>query len=313
MEVLDLDISRDGSKLLIVSGVPNYEVILYDCHKKERIHGKSCSIPVKQKFLRARFNPANDNEFFMLYETALYIQRVLPAFELGPEQNLNKQARIESIQIPGLETLSLVAAVWDESNRIYLASTSNVALYSSEDQKVVVSKPLYAVASHFVLTQRHLIVCYSNNLIEWFFKFDSALNDEDRKPLAVDKYYTLQEGEVSTILYDHFMEELLVGTREGYVLMLPQPAEANVDDLDDDAAGDKTPSDDENQKEEKQLDIQSSKAGPFHTSEIIYMKELKDLDILLTVARDGMVFIWNLVESIFYTIKFLAKVPPPPP
>ena len=177
---------------------------------------------------------------------------------------------------------------------------------------MVVSKPLYAVASHFVLTQRHLIVCYSNNLIEWFFKFDSALNDEDRKPLAVDKYYTLQEGEVSTILYDHFMEELLVGTREGYVLMLPQPAEANVDDLDDDAAGDKTPSDDENQKEEKQLDIQSSKAGPFHTSEIIYMKELKDLDILLTVARDGMVFIWNLVESIFYTIKFLAKVPPPP-
>jgi WD40 repeat protein len=140
-------------------------------------------------------------------------------------------------------------------------------------------------------------VCYKNNLIEWLFKFDPALNDDDRKPLVVDKYYTLQEGVVSEIMYDHYMQELLLGTEEGYVLMIPQPAEANVDDLDDDQAGDKTPSDDENKKEEKQLELEVKKVGPFHTAEIVYLKEMKILDILVSVSRDGMVFIWNLVES----------------
>ena len=170
-----------------------------------------------------------------------------------------------------IQTHLASSAVWDESNRIYLAST----LYGSEDSKEIVSKPFDAVPGHVVLTQRHLIVCYRNNLIEWLFKFDPALNDDDKKPLVVDKYYTLQEGEVSEIMYDHFMEELMIGTLEGYVLMIPQPAEANVDDLDDDQAGDKTPSDDDNKKEEKQLELEVKKAGPFHTAEIVYLKKLK--------------------------------------
>ena len=112
LEVLDLDISRDGTKLLIVSGVPNYEVIIYNCAKKERIQGKNCNVPVRQKFLKARFNPANDNEFFILYENGLNIYKVLASFELAGEVTaLNKQARIESSQINNPDSLSFVSSL----------------------------------------------------------------------------------------------------------------------------------------------------------------------------------------------------------
>ena len=37
----------------------------------------------------------------------------------------------------------------------------------------------------------------------------------------------------------------------------------------------KTPSDDDNKKEEKQLELEVKKAGPFHTAEIVYLKKLK--------------------------------------
>lgn len=206
-------------------------------------------------------------------------------------------ARIETYQSPNLDYLTYTTAIWDENNKIYLASTSQISLLNSEDFKEVVSKELESVPLQLILTQRHIIICYGNNLLEWLFKFDPDINDEDTKPLEVDKYYTIKDGAISTIMYDHYMGELLIGTQEGNILLLPQPAESNMDDLEDDAAGDKTPSDDDNKKEEKQLELEVRKIGPFHTSEIVYLKELKELDILISVARDGAVFVWNLIDS----------------
>ena len=297
LEVLDLDISRDGNKLLIVSGVPNYEVIIYDCLKKEKLQGKNCLVPIKQKFIKARFNPANENLFFVLYENGLYLHKILPAFELSSQNALTKMYRIETNQVGNFDGITLVSAIWDDDNKIYLASNSQITLINSEDFKETVTKDISAAPGNLVLTQRHLILCYKNNLIEWLFKFDPNLNDEDRKALAVDKYYILKEGSVSEIMYDHYMQELLVGTQEGLIIMLPLQAESNADEFDDDQPGDKTPSDDENKKEEKQLELEVKKVGPFHTSEVIYIKELKNLDILISIARDGSVFIWNLNES----------------
>jgi len=297
LEILDLDISRDGNRLLIVSGVPNYEVIVYDCVKKEKVQGKNCVVPIKQKFITARFNPANDNTFFVLYENGLFIHKILPAFELANSENqLNKMARIEMKQVSNLEGMTLITAVWDEDNRVYLASISQISLLNIEEMKEIVSKTLYGAPLQIVLTQRHVIICYKNNLIEWLYKFDPLLNDEDRKPLVVDKYYTLKEGTISKIMYDHYMQEILIGTEKGMIVLLPVQAETNVDEFDDEA-GDKTPSEDDKQKEEKQLELDIKTIGPFHTSEIVYLKELKELDILVTVSRDGAVFLWNLIES----------------
>lgn len=296
LEVLDLEISRDGNKLLIVTGVPNYEIIIFNCQSKERVTGKNCFVPVKQKFLKASFNPCNDSRFFVLYENGLFIHKILPSFEMKSD-NLTKLSRIESTQIPNLEGLNLTTALWDEDNRIYVASANRIALYHSEDSKEVASKALTSPPGQLIITQRHILICYKNNLLEWLFKFDPSFNDEDRKPLAVDKYYTLQDSSISEIMYDHYLQEIIIGTQEGYILMIPQPAEANVEDLDDDQAGDKTPSDDEDKKEEKQLDLEVKSIGPFHTSEVVYIKEMNDYDILVSVARDGSVFIWNLSES----------------
>lgn len=223
----------------------------------------------------------------------------MPAFEITPESSLGKTARIESFSYANPEALSFMNAIWDDDNKIYLASTYKISLLSSEDFKEVVSSQISSVPKQLILTQKHLIICYKNNLLEWVFKYDPALNDEDCKPLDVDKYYTIQEGNISEIMYDHYLEEIIVGTVDGYILLLPVQGESNNDESIDDQAGDKTPSDDENKKQEKLLEIDVQKIGPFHTSEIIYIKELRDYDILITVSRNGAIFIWNLAESNF--------------
>lgn len=64
--------------------------------------------------------------------------------------------------------------------------------------------------------------------MEWIFKYDpNHLNDEERQPLAIDKYYTLEEGEVTALSYDHYFKEIIVGTRDGMINVLPLIADTN--------------------------------------------------------------------------------------
>ena len=39
------------------------------------------------------------------------------------------------------------------------------------------------------------------------------------------------------------------------------------------------------------------KNGPFHTGEIVIIKELNKLDVLLTVSKNGELMFWNVCEK----------------
>ena len=42
-----MDLSLDGNKLLVVTGVPHYELTIWDLDKEERMNGKESSLLLK--------------------------------------------------------------------------------------------------------------------------------------------------------------------------------------------------------------------------------------------------------------------------
>ena len=81
----------------IVLNIINFLYLLF------RISGKECKFSVKQKFLCARFNPTDDDTFFVLYSNTLTLGKLLPAFELfkneedQEEKEIKKNYRIDAM------------------------------------------------------------------------------------------------------------------------------------------------------------------------------------------------------------------------
>lgn len=73
-EVLDLVLSRDGTKLAIVQGCPSYELIIYDLQEQCIVQGDNSKILIDQaEYLDFKFNPQNNNELAILNEGQLEI------------------------------------------------------------------------------------------------------------------------------------------------------------------------------------------------------------------------------------------------
>jgi hypothetical protein len=59
----------------------------------------------------------------------------------------------------------------------------------------------------------HLIVVYKNNYMEWLFKYDPQfVNDKSTEPLTMDKYFLFLDGNIINILYDHFLNNIILST-----------------------------------------------------------------------------------------------------
>lgn len=55
-----------------------------------------------------------------------------------------------------------IHVLWDENNYIYLAQKNRLTVLNVDENKEIMSKELNIKPFSLLLTQRHLIICYSN-------------------------------------------------------------------------------------------------------------------------------------------------------
>lgn len=48
-----MDLSFDAKRLLVVTGVPKYEIQIYELESGQRLSGASSTVPVRNKFVKA--------------------------------------------------------------------------------------------------------------------------------------------------------------------------------------------------------------------------------------------------------------------
>lgn len=99
VRLLDMAFSRDGRYLLLVGGVPDFRLSIYDLEENKMLAIKpEAKLPCKAaEYRKAKFNPANDREFAILTESAVYFYQMIEGFEgqlvdgaVGDDQEENK-------------------------------------------------------------------------------------------------------------------------------------------------------------------------------------------------------------------------------
>jgi len=79
-----MSFSRDGNFLLIVGGVPDFTISIYDIKQQAFIKIPLTKLPFKHSQLRsAAFNPRSSEEFCILSDTKIYFYTLKHAFMQG--------------------------------------------------------------------------------------------------------------------------------------------------------------------------------------------------------------------------------------
>jgi hypothetical protein len=91
--------SRDGRYLLMIGGVPDFRLSIYDLEESKKLVLPETKLPCKpEEFLSAKFNPCNKEQFAILSQTALYNFFLHPAYDVterGEKQFLAGSHRLE--------------------------------------------------------------------------------------------------------------------------------------------------------------------------------------------------------------------------
>lgn len=81
-----------------------------------------------------------------------------------------------------VDVQQISASIWDELGNLYLSSEHRLWVWSSETGKEIVSYDIEQegpddLVRSLVLTQKHIIVFYSNGRAEWLIKYYPELLD----------------------------------------------------------------------------------------------------------------------------------------
>ena len=73
VKCIGMAFSRDGKYLIMIGGVPDFRISVYDVENKKKLVIPETKLPCKpEEFLQVKFNPANQNQFCILSQTVLY-------------------------------------------------------------------------------------------------------------------------------------------------------------------------------------------------------------------------------------------------
>lgn len=82
-----MSFSRDGNYLLMVGGVPDFNISIYDIKAQGFIKTPGTKLPFKHSQLRsAAFNPRSNEEFCILSDTKVYFYTLKHSFMEGDRQ-----------------------------------------------------------------------------------------------------------------------------------------------------------------------------------------------------------------------------------
>lgn len=75
--------SRDGKYLLMIGGVPDFKISIFDVELNKKIVMPETKLPCKpEEFISAKFNPSNKNQFCILSQQVLYMFIIHQAYDV---------------------------------------------------------------------------------------------------------------------------------------------------------------------------------------------------------------------------------------
>lgn len=204
--------SRDAKYLVILGGLPDFRISIFDLEKKDLIKMEPTTLKSKEPIISISFNPKTKNEFCILTASFIYFYKILPAFIVSASAqdmedgeatlSLDDAYRLEVREfsvanIPiGPEhegNVHMTSLKWDPFGRIHLC-TNTPKLYQinpspretvkrddQQDRKPLEPKieqelTLDSIPMTTLLTQRHMIVSQEDGIISWY-KIDFPPHD----------------------------------------------------------------------------------------------------------------------------------------
>jgi len=88
IRVSDMVFSRDGKYLLVLGGVPDFAISVFDVETGQKLRLIDNELPFKiGEYRKCKFNPQNSKEFAMLSEKSMYFFKITEAFEMISQDN----------------------------------------------------------------------------------------------------------------------------------------------------------------------------------------------------------------------------------
>jgi WD40 repeat protein len=97
IRLIDMVFSRDGRYLLMIGGIPDFKISIFDLEngKKLNLSGAStgttageCKLPCKPaEYKKTKFNPQNSKEFAILSNQTMYFYKVIQGYEVTEQED----------------------------------------------------------------------------------------------------------------------------------------------------------------------------------------------------------------------------------
>lgn len=164
VKCIGMAFSRDGRYLIMIGGVPDFRISIFDVENNKKLVMPESKLPCKpEEFLQAKFNPSNRNQFAILSQTALYTYSIHGAYDVtekGEQKILGESFRLEHSEFRDENPeMTFTRFIWDQYNRVHICTDMNVLLQVNPKQSKIegsintTSRPITCI-----LTQKHLIV-----------------------------------------------------------------------------------------------------------------------------------------------------------
>ena len=127
VKCIGMAFSRDGRYLMMIGGVPDFKLSIYDIENRKMLVIPDTKLPCKpEEFLQAKFNPANKNQFVILSQTVLYFYTVHPAYDVterGEQKILGESYRLDKVEYKDENPeLTFTKCIWDPYNKIHICT-----------------------------------------------------------------------------------------------------------------------------------------------------------------------------------------------
>ena len=184
--------SRDGKYLLIIGGLPDFNITIYDLESKKYLITEEHKLKYRNDFLSVKFNPRSKNEFCILTQQKIQFFTILPAFQFleGGDGASNEAdsdnggsnfvdawrydiQEFDAMDIPVVEgqdaSVIFTGLTWDSYNRVML-STNQKKLFqvTSKNPHIGKTLDLQSIPLSSLMTPKHIIVSETNGLINWY-------------------------------------------------------------------------------------------------------------------------------------------------
>ncbi|CAD8159373.1 unnamed protein product [Paramecium pentaurelia] len=298
LEILQMEVSYCGRYLLVILGVPKFEICLWDLREKCRVKGKFSQLPLKLNFIEAKFTILNER-ILIRYANELQLYQITPHYD----NQIQKQVQLELVASIELSAPTIMVQDYNliddsknqfEQNNIYLIQ-GNVLIYlDGTNLTEIVRHECHSEIKHLIPTQVHLIVVYAHSKIEWLYKYiTNNLHDKVAVPFKVNKKYNFHDRiEVKKIMYNQQCTKLICSQDNATLFIIPVPAEGQLGE--DEAQVDQ-------QEEDKIIDltheIEPVKLGPFQKGVITFIREYKQHNVIVCGSDQGIVLFMDVITK----------------